>query len=130
MNMIKEISKIILITVSVFNIGFADKIELKYSDFTHVSSNEIPLITSKQYYLYYYSPTCYYCQLIEKDVLTFALKMKCVYFIDHSRDDNRCQITDSIPCISGTPTLFMIKQQVIEERLVGANKIADYIFNN
>lgn len=92
----------------------------------------------KIYYSYIFSWTCSYCNKLRNQINTFAnICNYPFYFIEFSNDipvkDNAyavigCKNIENL-YISGTPTLFLIKDNVIAECYLGFEKINNYVLS-
>lgn len=84
------------------------------------------------YYVYVYSLTCHYCNSIKSEVYSFCLR-NAVFFVEYQqgvvplgsemKDFNGIANTDDL-YILGTPTLFHIKEKIVNNCYIGANQIS------
>ena len=99
--------------------------------------NDIFKQNKEDYYLYFYSPTCGYCDQIKNDVISYFLNNKDdVYFVVDNddfvigSDASKTIGVDNIDSffILGTPSLVEISDGKVTLNIAGVKNIKEYLF--
>ena len=109
--------------------------QLDYQLIDHIEYETIFSQPEEQYRVYFYSKTCGHCEILKKDILSYALSnIEIVYFIDftdlHYYGNKKdltgiCSIDDFY--IFGTPFFVGINNGAIKDYYYGVNQIREYI---
>ena len=114
--------------------------EHDYSDVSHlfICWDDIFEIKDRQYFVYIYSETCGHCQEIKQDIISYALNHDSFYFIKFNsgipiiNDRNLVIGKNKVEEIGivGTPSMFLIADNIVEANYVGKKEIITTLTNS
>lgn len=116
----------------------APKTIYDYTDFIErtISFENLFSFGTERYHIYFYSPSCYYCNLIKQDVLSFiSHSSESFYLLPYSKDipiHLNANLTIGATTISevwfvGTPSLIGIENGIVIVNIAGVSQIEDYL---
>lgn len=115
-------------TIDEYDYSLISDYKIKWSDI--FSKND------ENYFLYFYSESCFYCEELKQDILYYFDNEKPImYFVEDDEDFVIGNDANKLIGVSdlksfyilGTPTLVKIENKKVTFSLVGVNKIKEYI---
>ncbi|CDD93577.1 immunity/modification protein [Coprobacillus sp. CAG:826] len=110
---------------------------LHYSDFKdHQISFQNIFLEKEDHWIYFYEETCYHCQKIEQEVLSFLQNTSLIFYLvndipveyfntNYQKAIGASKVEDVL--IPGYPTLIQIENQKISQFYVGTSAIQKWI---
>ena len=114
--------------------------EHDYSDVSHlfICWDDIFEIKDRQYFVYIYSETCGHCQEIRQDIISYSLNHDSFYFIKFNSEipiiNDRNLVIGKNKVeelgIVGTPSMFLITDNIVKANYVGKKEIITTLTNS